>query len=489
MTGRLWQAMHDSLRQHHDRPAVGSAGAQVSYAELDEQSAALQRRIATHTAGLRPRPRIALFAGNGIGYVTAFLAILRDGGVPLLFDPGWGAVELNAAIRSCGVDLVLHDRALTGVPSRVLAETADAMTVSEPLERVEGPEMAPDTEVCRYTSGTTGFANCIEFAGSAVLGAAAGWREGTGLSSEDRILCFAGLSNGLAFNTSLNPGLLAGSLLVLPAGLPTSGQVARFLTECEPSLLTGFPALYSSLLRRTGELPGLSRLRVALSSGAPLPAADAVELRERHGLAIANYYGVAEVGPLTFDPEPAPERGLGSPLPGVVFDLGDAADDEQPRPIAVRSQSMGTRYLNAPGVFEAKLDAAGFYRTGDEGFLREGRLHLAGRSGKAVNVGGRKIDPREVEAVLTGVPGVTAAAVVAVTKRNGDAALGAVVAASDAVSADALRAHCRSVLADYKVPERLVVVEALPLTAIGKPRLTAVRELLGDTVLPTASAS
>ncbi len=318
----------------------------------------------------------------------------------------------------------------------------------------------------------------MEFAGTAVTGAATGWITGTGLGPEDRVLCFAGLANGLAFNTSLVPGLLAGSVLHLAGGLPTAGHVLRYVRQNAPTRLTGFPALYASLLRRTAPAPELAGIRVAISSGAPLPPDDARALEERYGLAVANYYGIAETGPLTFDRAPDPARGLGAPLPGVEFRIPPGARAGEPAVIAVRSASMGSRYLNAPGLLERRLDADGFYLTGDEGYLAEGLLHLAGRSGKHINVGGRKVDPNEVADVLRTVPGVTDALVLEITRSDGDKALGALVAAPTGLGTDAVRAHCRGLLAPYKVPERLAVVDRIPASSIGKPRLAAARALL-----------
>ena len=71
----------------------------------------------------------------------------------------------------------------------------------------------PATQVCRFTSGTTGRPKCLEFSGDAVVSAARNWVLGTGMTGEDRTLCLAALSNGLAFNTSLLSTFLAGGEL------------------------------------------------------------------------------------------------------------------------------------------------------------------------------------------------------------------------------------------------------------------------------------
>jgi acyl-CoA synthetase (AMP-forming)/AMP-acid ligase II len=475
----LWQRIEQAFLEHRSRNAVADHKRQLTYGELSMAVAGVAEDVLHAFSHVRSGPlRVAVYAHNSLSWAVAFLGLLRAGAVPFLFDPEWGAVETVAAVEGCGIDLVLHDQPLPRLKASTrngsVGELSASLTSPDYAER---PDLHPDTELCRFTTGTTGFPNCIEFSGAAVRNAGDTWRIATGLGSEDRILCFAGLSNGLAFNTSLVPALLAGSLLKLPGGLPSGGQVARLLAGTNPTRLTGFPALYASLLRRSAPVEGLDMLRVALSSGAPLPMRHATALLDRYGLRIANYYAIAETGPLTYDPTPLPDRGQGYPLPGAEL-LLDGGTAEAPVEILARSASIGTRYLNAPGVLEAKLTGDGFYHSGDEGFLHEGRLYLSGRAGKEVNVFGRKVDPREVIQVLRELAEVSDAAVLAFTRRSGDPALGAVVVAEPTASADSLRDHCRGRLAAYKIPERILIVDRLPASSIGKPRFEALRALL-----------
>jgi acyl-CoA synthetase (AMP-forming)/AMP-acid ligase II len=475
------------LAEHADRTAVADTHGRLSYRDLDQAAAEFTAAFESwwpapaDAAGPRgdARPRVVISSANSTRYVAAYLGLLRAGAVPFLLDPALGAAEVSAVVESCGIDAVVHDRPLpvqfgepAGLPTEGLTITRTALEAGWP----QRPELLDTTEVCRFTSGSTGTPSCIEFAGTAVRNAAQSWHDATGVTGQDRILCFAGLFNGLAFNTSLLTSFLAGAALWLPSGLPTSGQVIRFLREVGPTRLTGFPALYESIVRRAEPIPELRELKVALSSAAPLKPETAETLQSVHGLAVCNYYGIAETGPLTFDPSPAPDRGQGRPLPGVEFAFAQPAQDADSGEILVRSTSMGSRYLNAPGAFEARLNGEGFYATGDLGLLRDGNLHLTGRVSGRLNLAGRKIDAAEVRAALLAA-GATEAVVFAAEKRNGDPMLAAVASGPAGLTEEALRGYCRERFAAYKVPERIAIVDAIPATGVGKPRLEAAREL------------
>ncbi|MFJ8581032.1 class I adenylate-forming enzyme family protein [Micromonospora sp. NPDC093277] len=475
----------EQTARHRDRTAVGGQGTVLTYGQLAEAAddfayelRALRRALPGRVSD--DRLRVVLSAANSPQYVVAYLGCLRAGAVPFLLDPVLGLQELAAVLDSCAADLLIQHQAARSPSLRPVGEIGGyrVSEVSRPLPG-EGvrPELHPTTEVCRFTSGSTGVPHCIEFSGTAVQNAATAWNAASGIGPDDRILCFAGLFNGLAFNTSLLPAFLAGAALWLPAGLPTAGHVARHLREIRPTRLTGFPALYESLLRREAAVPGLADLRVALSSAAPLAADTLMRLRDRHGLTVCNYYGIAETGPLTFDPAPTPDGGLGFALPGVELRADQPLDGRQAGEIRVRSGSMGTSYLNAPGAFAQKLDAQGWYQTSDQGLLRDGRLFLTGRAGKGINIGGRKVDATEVRAALASVPGATEVVVFTVDKENGDPMLVAAVSGPVTATPRQLRAHCHSRLAPYKVPERFLVLPEMPVTGLGKPRMSALRDL------------
>ncbi len=477
----------ETLTAHRDRTAVTDRSVELTYGSLVEASSTFAERLGEWVDGQRggwpdhhDRLRIGLYAANSTEYVVAYLGILRQRWVPFLIDPSMGVAEIDHIVESCSLDAVVHDRALPGRSPVSTAGVIAGMTVSavcyEPTER---HELLDATEVCRFTSGSTGFANCIEFSGAAVYGAATSWADGTGLAPSDRILCFAGLSNGLAFNTSLLPAFLSGASLHLATGLPSAGHVVRLLSRTRATRLTGFPALYDSMARRgmeAEEAEDMARLRIAVSSGAPLRAETAAALRESAGLTVSNYYGVAETGPLTFDPEPGSGPGLGIALPGVSFRTEGTRD--RPGPIRVRSMSMGSRYLNAPSVFESRLDDEGHYCTGDNGYLVDGHLVLAGRSGRTLNIGGRKVDPIEVRDLLRDLPGVADAVVLGDSKDNEDDMVVAVVAGGNGLHAEDLRTACLARLAAFKAPEQIFVVDALPGNSIGKTPVEAVRAIV-----------
>lgn len=436
-------------------------------------------------------PRVLIRARNSTQYVIAVVGTLLTPGVPMLLDPLTSNAELGEVIATCGIDLVLDDRSAGPIAGQrapladddqgryrvypvAPAPTGHRATAVD--HRTVVASLAPDTELCRFTSGSTRTAACIEFSAAAVLAAARSWITASRLSSQDRVLCFAGLYNGLAFNTSLIPSILAGARLTVPTGLPSRGYVSRQLAATRPTVLVAFPAIYDSLAESDQSLTGVEQLRLCLSSAARLSPGTVQTLADRDNVRVSDYYGLAETGPVTLELEPMPDSGQGRPLPHaeIAFDTEVGHDCE----LLVRTPSMGTRYLNYPGGFEARLTADGFYRSGDEAELREGRLHLLGRLGKGLNINGRKISADEIRQVLLSHPAVRDCHVFALEDEAGQTVLGALIVTTGEVSQTALRRYCLDRLAPYKAPNRILFTSSIPRSGSGKPQLQRIEEYL-----------
>ncbi|MDT9685874.1 class I adenylate-forming enzyme family protein [Streptomyces sp. TRM76323] len=473
MSPVLPDLLTDVLARHGDRVAVTDADGSLGYAELADRARAAADRLARCDVRSE-RLRVGLYATNSVDYVVGYLATLFAGAVPFLADSAFGPFDLSRIAEDCGLDLLIHapDADVRAVVDETLTDDGEfgALAVSR-VRRYDTPRprLLDDTEVCRFTSGSTGRPNCIEFSGAAVSAAAANWVKGTGLAAEDRIACFAALSNGLAFNTSLLAAFLPGASLHLSHGLPTASRVVRLLESTAATRLVAFPALYESIVRRSPK-EGFATVRTAISSGAPLRDTVREEFTRLTGVPIHNYYGVAEAGPLTYAAD-GTGSGLGAPLPGVRL----LAEEQG---IRVRSESMGSRYLNAPGVFEERVDDEGYYHTGDQGRLLDGTLHLTGRTSRLVNVGGRKIDPIEIAEVLRAASGVLDAVAFEAENQHGEPALAAVVAVEPGVTAQTLRTHCAATLPSFKVPGILRLVDRIPANSIGKPSVEHLRRML-----------
>jgi acyl-CoA synthetase (AMP-forming)/AMP-acid ligase II len=509
-SGPLQDAVSGCLRRFAGRRAVVGAeetGSResLSYGELGERARAAAAALLglPERAGSRPgepaglaggRAHFGFCLGNCREYVVLYLGALFAGGLPLLLDANLGGGEIETIRGDCGLDALIVERAKAeklDLPGRDAPVAVGEGVVALPLARREPPwKPRPDTQVCRFTSGSTGRPKCLEFSGHAVVSAARNWMAGTAMTGEDRTLCLAALSNGLAFNTSLLSSFLAGAELHFLRGAPLTRPVAQRIAASSITRLVAFPTLYRNFAAPGGPpRQAMASLRHAISAGAPLWPDVREEFRLRYGLDISDYYGIAETGPCTFERDPHHGTGLGEPLPGAEIRIAPGA--EEPREggadagpaaageILVRTTSMTSGYLNHPGLFEARLDAEGFYRSGDRGRIVDGRLHLVGRTADHINVAGRKIDPTEIVAVVEALAGVEEAVVFPDEDLNREALAHLVVVASGTqVSRAAVVDACRSRLAPHKVPGRISFVTAIPRTAIGKPRIALLREQL-----------
>ena len=500
--GPIQDAMTDALARHGGRRAMVGGAESLGYEELGGRIEAAARRLreSLPAAGPGEAPRhVGFCLGNRPEYVVLYFATLYAGHLPLLLDANFNTGEIESIRGDCGLDaLVIEGARVAGLAAVGAGEPVafEDGTVLLPLARPGATPFAPrpSTQVCRFTSGSTGRPKCLEFSGDAVVSAARNWVLGTGMTGADRTLCLAALSNGLAFNTSLLSTFLAGGELHFLKGVPLTRPVANRIAEAGITRLVAFPTLYRNFVAPGGpDRSAMASLKHAISAGAPLWPDVREEFRARYGLDISDYYGIAETGPCTFERHADHHAGLGEPLPGVEIRIApgeDEADGEGAGEVLVRTSSMASGYLNHPGMFEARLDADGFYHSGDRGRIAGGRLHLVGRTQDHINVAGRKIDPTEIVAVVSALDGVADAVAFPDEDLNREALVHlVVVAAREDAREESTRAEitaaCRSRLAPYKVPGRISFIAEIPRTGIGKPRIAMLREQLNATAKGT----
>jgi o-succinylbenzoate---CoA ligase len=336
-----------------------------------------------------------------------------------------------------------------------------------------------------FTSGTSGEPKGVMLSRGAFIASAAASEANLGWTEDDRWLLAMPFAHagGLSILTRC---LAARRTVVVEPGFDADATL-RSIARHRVTLLSVVPTMLSALLDRAEpHSPGFASLRAVLVGGARCP--DALLKRARSfGVPVLLTYGSTETCSQVATQRPDERAGrtevepAGYVLPGVDARIAKSANasDSETGAIEVRGPIVMDGYLG-----EQPLPRGSWFRTGDIGWTDErGGLHIIGRSDDTIITGGENVHPAEVEPALRAHPRVRDAAVFGVPDEKwGQTVAAALVLAPDAwdVSESDLAAivaeACES-FAAFKRPRRLVVVDALPLNAIGKVDRRAVRAL------------
>ena len=441
---------------------VELGGRRLTYRELWDAAA----RVA---GGLRERgvgrgDRVAIRYPAGVDWTLAFLGTVFAGGIAVAVNTRLAPPEVEFVLADCGavVDLAADSPLPDGAP-----------VVVDDL----GPD---DVAAFFYTSGTTGHPKGVPTTHRAFVSNVRNMLVSLALSGEPgpglRTLISVPLFHVTGCNSQLLVALYVGGAAVIMPALDLIGIVDALVTEAITFLVT-VPAVYSLLLRHPRFVDAdVTGVQWVGYGGAPIAPSLVIDLKKAFPYsAVSNGYGMTETASLmTVLPDrDAVEHAdsVGYAMPVVDLAVAPLGDDPSTGELLARGPNVMTAYWQRADE-TATTVVDGWLRTGD--IVRvdtDGRVHIVDRAKDIINRGGENVSSVEVEAALASAPGVAEAAVIAVPDDVMGEKVGAVLVGMDGVEpdTDAVLAHCRERLADFKIPQFVSVIEGpLPRNAGGK---------------------
>lgn len=474
-----------------DSVAVRFGGATITYAEMhakvEAATATLQAR------GVAAGDRVVLLVGNRPAFIEAYFAVLRTGGIAVPLLPGLAPDEIAHVVTDAAPVLAIVAADLAGdlpegLPRMVVGGDPDDWRAAVESGLVpELPHRADDDVAALvYTSGTTGRPKGAMLTRGNLSASQDQTLDGRfKVRPDDHVLLTLPLAHIYALNVGLGACVRVGATMVLEERFDPAASLQTIADE-GVTIVLGAPPMYLSWLAAPSiEQADLSKLRLAVSGAAPLPVTAIDRFRALTGLTIEEGYGLTEASPSVTSNSMAdvPRPGsVGKPVTDLELRL---VDDRGAEPLV---GDTGEVWVRGPNVFlgywndQAATDEVlvdGWLKTGDVGlFDEDGYLFLVDRLKDLIIVSGFNVYPREVERVLIAHPSVHEAAVVGVPHPyRGESVMAYAVARPGAViDVEELSDHCSRMLARYKCPERIRVVDELPHTVTGKVRRAALRE-------------
>jgi acyl-CoA synthetase (AMP-forming)/AMP-acid ligase II len=290
---------------------------------------------------------------------------------------------------------------------------------------------------------------------------------------------------------------LANATTIVIAGEPWSAaETLRIIRDEKITMATGVPTQWQLVLGHPDVArTDFSTLRVAGIGAAAIPPELVRTMREQLGCPVITRYTCTEAGvttsTLVTDTEDVIANTVGRPTddvelrivdPATGEDLPAGSADDGVGEILSRSPAMMVGYWKDPELTATVVDAEGWLHTGDLGYVGDdGNLRIVGRLKEMYIRGGYNVYPAEVEAALTDHPAIDRVGVVGTPDDVlGEIGVAFVVPAAgadvDTLSLDALRAWSRERIADYKSPDRVVLVDDLPVTPMMKIDKAALAE-------------
>jgi len=495
-------------RRDPSAPAVTDAGGTLTHRQFAEH--VLQAAAGLRAAGVTPGARVALWLPNGADYLAAIFACARLGALAIHINTRFRTAEVgNLLRRSQAVALVTQwefppvdfpaifaalpaeDRAglrcviglqippsvkeLAGLPVLPLdGAAADA-----------GADLATADAPCLTftTSGTTSGPKLVLHDQQTIAGHAVDVDRRLRLDATGTVLLGAVPFCGTFGNAAAMAAFAGGAQIVCLAQFD-GAAAAQLIRRHRITHVLGGDDMFGRIAAASGGHP-FDSVRFAGFAAFHSTAAESIAAAEEAGMHPHGLYGSSEVQALFSVAEGenrllpggvpvsrAAKLAVRDPQSGAALPPGASGE------LWIDAPSRFVGYLENPQATERAIDADGMFRTGDLARLGDGDFLFEARIGDAMRLGGFLVSPEEIEAVIQAEPGVASVQVVAAANGAADPVPVAFVLPADGAAFDeaALRAHCRAQLARFKVPERIVAVEAFPtIDSPNGPKIQKVR--------------
>jgi long-chain acyl-CoA synthetase len=531
--GSLVDLVEESANRFPENVALEFFGATTTYAELRDQIARAAEGL--RRTGVQHGDTVALVLPNCPQHVVAFYAALRLGATIVEHNPLYTPRELRHQFEDHGAKVViawdkvcttiqdfpedllpttiisvdvtramdLRTRLALRLPVKRARESRSALTAkvrgttnwttiaaTSPLDPSHPRPTAGDIAVIQYTSGTTGTPKGALLSHANLNANAAQARAWVPTIERGTSVVYAVLPMFHAYGLTLclTFAMSMGSRLVLFPRFDAD-LVLKVVQKHPPTFLPAVPPIYAKLQRVAAERKiSLRGIDIAISGAMALPESVVVPWEKQTGGYLVEGYGLSECSPvLMANPVGDTRRAgtVGLPLPSTEVRVIDPEDPTVDRPIGepgelvVRGPQVFSGYHGKPDETAAVFLDGGWFRTGDIVTMDEdGFLRIVDRIKELIITGGFNVSPTEVEEALRGHESVEDVAVVGIPREGGDEQVVAAVVLAAGAEFDeaALRAHARADLGAYKVPRRIVVLDELPTSLIGKVQRRQVRD-------------
>ncbi len=499
---------------------------------FDQVADAVKRAAAGfQRLGIEKGDRVGLYLPNVPHYVAAYYGALLAGATVVNFSPLYTVDELTHQVDDSGTKLLVTLTAAALLPTamKVLEGSSLEKLVVGSVAGVLSPvkslayrllkkreveplpddprvskfsaliankgDVAPspvdadrDVALIQYTGGTTGTPKGARLthqnltANARQVAMLDPWRDG-----EDRILGVLPFFHVFANTCVLNRTVLNGGEIVM---LPRfdAGQALAAVTRTKVTAMPGVPTMYQALLDHADiERTDFSSLRVCISGGAPMAAELKARFEAQTGAKLVEGYGLTESsGVVSANPYGAEGKSgsIGHPLPGTMVRLVDKEDPtkdalpREPGEIVVAGPQIMQGYWNKPEA-EAESFVEGWLRTGDVGVIDDdGYIRIVDRLKDMIAVGGFKVYPSTIEALVYKHPAVKEVLVIGVPdpyRGEQPRAYVALDAEAEAINGVALKDWLNAQLGKHERVDAVMVRPSLPKTMIGKLDRKALR--------------
>ena len=448
--------------------------------------------------GLEPGERVAVQIAKSLQSLAIYAACVQAGIVFLPLNTAYTANEVSYFVEDSGARLVICDaqrvsefEAIASACGAMLETmnadgsgslSTKASALPNTFETIDRD--VKDLAAFLYTSGTTGRSKGAMLTQGNLLSNAQTLVSQWQFTEQDTLLHALPIFHTHGLFVATNVALLAGSKLLF---LPKFDIDAVIDLLPQATAMMGVPTFYTRLLddeRFTSELA--KHMRLFISGSAPLLAETHVQFEALTGHRILERYGMTETNMITSNPYEGERRAgtVGFPLPGVEVKITDSKTGStlasgEIGEIEVRGPNVFAGYWQMPEKTAEELREDGFFITGDLGQIdNDGYLQIVGRNKDLIIAGGYNIYPKEIELLLDDEEGVLESAVIGVPHPDfGESVVGVLVAEKNTtLDIDAINKNLTNSLANFKRPQRLIVIPELPRNTMGKVQKKALRD-------------
>jgi malonyl-CoA/methylmalonyl-CoA synthetase len=479
--------------QGRDPGATPGVKSRFSYAEVLSRSA--QFAAALDAAGVGVGDRVTVQLDKHIDVVWLYLAVLRRGAVYVPLNTGYTDAELSYFIEDARPRLVVVEAARIEALSKLVDNLTSGLTTAQDTARIASLDdlrrdaarassdqtVSPpvdrgddDLAAILYTSGTTGRSKGAMLSHGNLASNAMTLIDAWGFSADDVLLHTLPIYHVHGLFVALHCALLSGAATLFAPRF----DVAEVLAQLpRATVFMGVPTYYTRLLKEAAFPSADITPRLYVSGSAPLRTETFADFEQRTGQRILERYGMTEAGMICSNPLHGERIAgtVGPPLAGIDVRV---AETGAPGVLEITGPNVFQGYWeNAEKTAESFTDD-GYFITGDLATIdADGIVSIVGRDKDLIISGGLNVYPKEIETTLDAIGTINESAVIGLNHPDfGEAVVAVIDATAGCPDEATLIATLKQTLAGFKVPKRVLRIEALPRNAMGKVQKNLLRE-------------